>query len=169
MGDSGDISGRLTIEQGDDGAQRLADRNDNVVSTIVNLDGDIEGSIELCFWVDEENVERDDTALSYYDETDDCWKEEDSELEERGSREMNGTKQTLVCGETDHFTSFAVLLGANAGQDGVCGSDDNAADIDYLILILSASSIGVAIVTVIIILIVATILDIKKKVQLNSF
>ena len=28
--------------------------------------------------------QRDDTALSYYDETDDCWKEEDSELEEVG-------------------------------------------------------------------------------------
>ena len=65
----------------------MADRNDNVVSTIVNLDGDIgshfiqeacvlsltsltEGSIELCFWVDEENVEvADHSGCSTYHRT----------------------------------------------------------------------------------------------------
>ena len=49
--------------------------------------------------------------LAYYDEDSSCWQEEDDSNEIRDERTQDGEKEFLLCSKTDHFTTFAVLLG----------------------------------------------------------
>ena len=73
------------------------------------------------------------------DEQDNTWKCVDECLDEQ-----NG----LVCGTTDHFTSFAVLLGSGGGTGGggPCGSSSQGTSI---IVWLSLAAVLAAIIIVV--------------------
>jgi hypothetical protein len=75
-------------------------------------------------------------CLSYLDEKEDPpkWKCVDECLEKKGG---------MLCGSTDHFTSFAVLLGGigGGGGGGGCGSSNKESSI---YVYLSAAAIGFA-------------------------
>lgn len=60
----------------------------------------------------------DDTCLGYLDASSDppSWRCEDECLEKKGD---------LLCGETSHFTNFAILLSGSGSGSGKCGGDDN--------------------------------------------
>jgi len=68
------------------------------------------------------------------------------------------------CGETDHFTSFAMLLNtSNDGNSNECGSSNNGVT---WITYLSIASVGLALLIILIALLVGEILfrrKLKKK------
>lgn len=106
------------------------------------------GDAELCFSVDAD-VDTEDLCLGFIDE-EGRWKCEDSCLQEDND---------FLCGTTDHFTSFALLLagGENGGGDG-CGSSDDGWDplIAYL-------SIGIVGFFVIIVLIAVLLIELRFR------
>ena len=97
-----------------------------------------EDSVEICLSVPKE-TDKDKACLAYIDDTND-WKCEDPCLREK---ESNG--ETLFCGETDHFTSFAILLDSSTSNSG-CDSDDD----NEIFVWLSIAFIGCSIVIIII-------------------
>jgi len=85
--------------------------------------------LKICLQADEEN----DYCLSYRSDPSDEWKCEDQCLEK---------KDNAYCGQTDHLTSFALLLG-----QGVKDCSDSA---DRLFIWLSVGFIGGALILVLV-------------------
>jgi hypothetical protein len=82
-------------------------------------------------------------CLSYLDESSNPpkWKCVDECLQK---------KDGLLCGYTDHFTSFAVLLGGSTGGGGGgCGSSDGGTSV---LVYLSAAAIGAALVVIFVVI-----------------
>lgn len=98
------------------------------------------GNIELCFSLTGAAAEF--GCLGYYDEECEEWVCEDKNLQD---------KQGQVCGSTNHFTSFALLIGNN--YYSACGK---RAAVDEVVTWLSVALAIVAIA------IVATIIIIKE-------
>lgn len=135
--------GTLTISSstfGDDGTLIIREANvpentdvSNVLSNVVDvvlLDANgneisaLDTNVEICLEVDQEASE-DDLCLSFLDETKDppefvC---QDPCVEFQND--------TFVCGDTAHFTSFAVLLDGDAGGSQ-CGSSENPYEFDTM-------------------------------------
>lgn len=89
---------------------------------------------EICFSVKNDEA-RSKQCLGYFDEDRNRWVCEDPCL-----KENNG----LLCGKSDHFTNFAILLGANFGED----CDDGMDKLDEVISWLSFAVICLAILIV---------------------
>ena len=72
------------------------------------------GNVQICIAPQEETNE--DLCLGFLDESEipPKWKCEDPCLDEN--------ETGMLCGETDHFTNFALLLSGNAGGNSRCGS-----------------------------------------------
>jgi len=70
----------------------------------------------LCFNVDED-VDEDDACLGFIDEDEKEFKCEDECLERNDEDQL--------CGETSHFTNFAILLQGGGSSGGKCGSSTN--------------------------------------------
>ena len=68
-----------------------------------------EQPVEICFNV---SLGHENACLAFYESVDDHWKCEDDCLKQKGN---------TVCGKTEHFTNFAILLGGNGG--GGCEDD----------------------------------------------
>lgn len=97
---------------------RQVDSSD-VVSTVVDVTivGDQSGvTAELCFSV-ADDVDTDEACLGFIDEDEARFKCEDECLERND--------QDQLCGETTHFTNFAILLAGGGSADGKCGSSTN--------------------------------------------
>ena len=56
---------------------------------------------------------------------------------------LSRNKDNSVCGETGHFTSFAILVDGINGNKGCLSTSDN---IDELVSYLSLAAVGVAII-----------------------
>jgi len=116
---------RIIINPGDQIAILALDTR-TIKSVVINADLQIplpKGtfSAEICLKVDRnENI--DDLCLAFYDEIERIWTCEDDSLT---LRSRTG-RMIDLCGTTNHFTNFAVLL---VGGQGVkcddCSSDDN--------------------------------------------
>ena len=90
----------------------------------------------LCLTVDD--VNRDDSCLAYLDENSGDWLCEDRCLD---------TMNDQLCGDTDHFTNFAVLFDGIASGGNPCGETPNPYIFDELWkdLVLLVSFVGFAI------------------------
>lgn len=108
----------------------LLDAQGNEISTLYN-------SVTLCLDVGVQESSE-DLCLSYLDENENPpeWKCQDSCLEYNG----NGNQ---ICGETGHFTSFAILLGAGVG----CGGGDDE-EVQKVIGWLSLAAIIIAVLCI---------------------
>ena len=78
----------------------------------VTVIGDF-GSATLCF--DTDTGKTSDSCLAYYDTKKEMWICQDKCLRKNSNNQ--------ICGETDHFTSFAILLGGGIGD---CTDDSYA-------------------------------------------
>ncbi|MEM6293302.1 MAG: hypothetical protein AAGA54_18665 [Myxococcota bacterium] len=74
--------------------------------------GTFKKAVEVCLRVDEGIEDLTGACLGFFDEKHGEWRCEDESLEE---------KKGLLCGETDHFTTFAILL---PGGPGTVVEDD---------------------------------------------
>ena len=113
----------------------------------------LENSVELCLEVDPAAGDE-DLCLSFLDESKDPpeWRCQDSCLER--------TNGNTVCGETGHFTSFAVLL--NGGGSG-CGGSSNEA-VEKVITYLSIAAVILACIFIVIaIVIIEMFLNYEKR------
>ena len=83
---------------------------------ITILNGDLKGKAKICLDVDEDlkDVER-NGCLGFLDD-DGNWDCEDPCVTAEDGR---------ICGETSHFSTFAILLGAAGGDGGQCGGKDD--------------------------------------------
>jgi len=78
-----------------------------------------EGSFraEICLDVDKEE-DIDDLCLGLYDEQSKEWECEDECLKEKDDDDDDDDQKKLVCGHTQHFTNFAILLVGSSGVKG---------------------------------------------------
>jgi len=128
--------------------------NSNIGSSAVDLtlmDGlnrplQFKGEIELCFTVVGNNAEE-ESCLGYLDEECGQWVCEDKSLE---------SKEGKVCGTTGHFSSFAILIGANLRAQ--CGSQNQAVDD-----VLSWLSLALGMTAIIIVLVCMAIKEFKIR------
>jgi len=95
-----------------------AQRSSQIVEvTLFDADGNeisqLDEPVTVCLKADTSKAG--DGCLGYYDETSKTWKCEDECLK---------SNDDLLCGQTDHFTSFAILLGGSGGGKGPCDDDD---------------------------------------------
>ncbi len=58
----------------------------------------------------------DSLCLGFFNDASDQWECEDACLEKKGG---------LLCGSTDHFTNFALLLSGGSSKGGQCDDDDD--------------------------------------------
>lgn len=108
------LDGDLTIVRGS-GPTRVGDIE--IISPVIDIelvrDGqqvtDLGDSLRICLSADRPT---DDSCLGFYDVERMEWR-----CQDRCLQEENG----LLCGETDHLTSFALLLGAGTSD---CGSNE---------------------------------------------
>lgn len=76
--------------------------------------------VQICF--NSEGVpDKDKACLGFFDEAADKWRCEDECLKKRSNE---------VCGKTDHFTNFAILLTGSAASG--CGAEDNGLIFDEI-------------------------------------
>lgn len=141
----------VQVTVGDDDARSSS----AIRSVVVDITGDIDDDITLCFWTALESGEDSgDVILAHYDEDDDCWTEDDDSLQKEGNRTRNGVEEILLCGNTDHFTNFGILLDVNEDNSGdfsaanLCSSDDVVLPI--LLIILTSVALGTALLIVIV-------------------
>ena len=111
-------SGIEIIVQAPDEVVIASSDTQDVVSEIVDLSladltANLEGNVEICFQVPDSRKEE-DLCLGVLDESlqPPEWKCEDYCLHQ--------TESGFICGETDHFTNFAILL-----ENGRTGSKDS--------------------------------------------
>lgn len=95
-----------------------APRTSEIVEiTLHDADGDeisqLDGPATLCLKADTSKAG--DSCLGFYDEEKKTWGCQDECLKEHDD---------MLCGDTDHFTSFAILLGGSGGGKGSCDADD---------------------------------------------
>ena len=124
------------------------------------INGEISSPVRICFEVNQTDTK--DTCLGYLDESKDppIWKCEDKCVKKEKSTEKNDT--TVFCGETSHFTSFALLFEGIA-KGGGCGDDK-----DYILgsydndLILAASVAGFVILIALLVFILFSYTPLKS-------
>lgn len=118
----------------------ISNQQINALSLIVSLElldgsgyyyNSFDDPIEICFSVPSGDTNGQE-CLAYYDEAKGEWICEDACVK---------VKNGLVCGTTDHFTNFAILLDGGGSNDD-CGGDD----IDVVISWLSLAVIITAII-----------------------
>ena len=107
----------VIVSPPDTGIESSLDPN-SLRSPIVNINlssplpkGDF--SALICLTLNERDDNIDDLCLGYYDEDQDEWICEDSCLQETSNQ-----GRIEACGETDHFTNFAILLVGGGGVNG---------------------------------------------------
>lgn len=99
------------------GIDEFIRNNTDIASDIVNItlvNGSFPDEVEICFDKTERSRGKtSDVCLGYLDELDSppTWKCVDKCVKEKDNK---------ICGTTDHFTNFAILLG---GAGGDCGDD----------------------------------------------
>jgi len=126
----------------------LLDANGNEISAL-------DTNVEICLEVDQE-AEQDDLCLSFLDESKDppefvC---QDPCVEFQND--------TFVCGDTAHFTSFAVLLDGDAGGSA-CGSSDNPYEFDTMAWLSLVSIILACCCCIIWVFIIEVVMRIQAK------
>jgi len=112
--------------------------NDEIRSSVVDLSllsPEESFSARICLFVDDrsDDTDLDDLCLGFFDEIRKKWvcedecleeEEEEEEEEEKGRREGKSGSR-LLCGTSDHFTSFAILfLGGSNVEGDRCGADE---------------------------------------------
>ena len=117
--------------RGPDGAERQPDK-----------------AVEICFEL--ATSEEDDACLAYWDTRLTGWKCEDKCMQRKGK---------FTCGDTDHFTNFAILL-AGLGGDACSDDDENS-----VIIWLSCAFIILAIS---IVLLSILVIEIRVRIEANQ-
>lgn len=144
-----DTVGALVISSDTDAVPISAVVSIIVDVTVIGANGELitefDDPIEICFETDEDEG---DVCLGFYNEEGN-WECEDFCLEATNDG---------VCGETDHLTSFALLLDSSAGSGDKCGSEST----NYVIAYLSIAFISAAIVAVIVL---AVLVEIRLRVK----
>ncbi len=79
--------------------------------------GKFKKAVEVCLRVDEGVSDLEGACLGFFDEKHGEWRCEDETLE---------TREDTLCGDTDHFTTFAILL--RGGPDPIVEDD-----MDYVV------------------------------------
>lgn len=119
-----------------------------IALTLTNVYGEeittFDESVELCFIVPDPN--QDNLCLSFYDESKGEWICSDPCVK---------VKDDKVCGETNHFTNFAILLN---GGDADCEDD-----FDFTLTYISSASVFFALVIVAIVIPAIEIFYRRKK------
>ncbi len=98
---------------------------DEIRSTVVDVslanplpDGSF--NAEICLEVERTDGEsKDDLCLGFFNEEKRRWECQDSCLE----RNNTARGREVLCGKTDHFTSFAILLAGGSVEGSGCGGD----------------------------------------------
>jgi len=116
---------------------------DDFGNSITNINSDV----EIC--MNDNTIDDDDVCLSYFNEATHQWECQDKCLKQKGNE---------YCGTTNHFTSFALLLGANTNNDP-CNSEDES----YVIAWVSVALILVAIACFVIATIIIEIIYRKQR------
>lgn len=117
----------------------------NVFSFVVNVrledeNADLGGDVEIC--IESTAEANEDLCLGFLDESSNPpkWKCEDPCLQKNSDG--------LLCGNTDHFTNFALLLNGGSGKNKGCGSDSDkwitGSGYGDLILVLSCALFCIA-------------------------
>ena len=89
-----------------------------------------------------ENVDRNDACLSFLNENNE-WECEDKCLDSK----TNERGETTLCGNTNHFTTFAILFAVNLGDCGDNNPELNAA-LGWIALGLVILAIGFVFISV---------------------
>jgi hypothetical protein len=99
----------------------------SAVLNITLLDGEgnsitqLDSPLTICLAISNNTKNGKRVCLSYYDERASQWRCEDKCLTSIPPKESNstngGTKEGLLCGQTDHLTNFALLLTGSQEQD----------------------------------------------------
>lgn len=92
---------------------------------------EFEDPIEICLEV-EEDEDDGEACLGFYVQEEDAWECEDPCL-----KRSSDSRQ--LCGDTDHLTTFSILLDSTGGGNDPCDSSDGS--MDLTMTILSAGSI----------------------------
>lgn len=92
---------------------------------------EFDDSIEICLEV-EEDEDDGEACLGFYDEEEGVWECEDPCLE----RSSNSRQ---LCGDTEHLTTFSILLDSSGGGNDPCNSSDDG--MDLTMTIVSAGSV----------------------------
>lgn len=106
------------------------------------------GQIELCFDVEASESKSGEACLGYLDEECGEWVCEDKSLKNKSGK---------LCGSTGHFTSFAILIGANLNSG--CGK---GATVDRVVVWLSAA---LAILAIVIFFLCAIIKEVRMRLR----
>ena len=134
----------------------VPENSEHIVSNVVDItldgedDSQPDGDVELCFRVEQElsTGSLSNFVLASYSQDDSCWEKESDVKITR----VRG--ETFLCGTTDHFTDFAILLADSEGEAAICSSSEEV--VNLLLLILSCVSTAVALGTVVLIIFLAT-------------
>jgi hypothetical protein len=79
--------------------------------------------MQLCFSVDATIRGRENLCLGYYDEGSNTWRCEDTCLV---PEKTSVRRKILLCGQTDHFTNFAILrAGPNDDESGCTVTEED--------------------------------------------
>ena len=116
---------------------------------------DIGGTVEICIEADKNQQNTDDLCLGFLDESKNPpeWRCEDSCVQEVS----NG----LFCGETDHFTNFALLL------DGTRDDCEDSSE-DLIYTWVSVAAIGVALCCICLIVVIIELSYQKKRINIRN-
>jgi len=145
LNEDGEEVAQITVPDGvdgvvvvtkNDGADSINDLSSIVLDiSIFDANGeritDFEDDLQICF---RNNGDDNDVCLGFFNE-DGNWECEDFCLEPPPAG-------SLLCGETDHLTNFALLLSTDANSDARCGSSDSA---DLIFLYLTIGFVTAAI------------------------
>jgi len=91
---------------------------------------DFDDSIELCFLV-EEDEDEDTACLGFYHEPSGEWECEDNCPKRLKSNEL--------CGDTNHLTTFSILLDSTGNENSPCGG--SSAGVDLVLTWVSAGMV----------------------------
>ena len=112
--------------------------------------------LEIC--LEQPDGDVDDACLSFFNTETRRWECEDECLEKVGDQ---------YCGETNHLTSFALLLdggGGGGGGDDPCNSNEA----DYIFVWLSLAAVALAICCIILMILIVEIRFRKKQYERTS-
>ena len=120
--------------RGPDGAERQPDK-----------------AVEICFEL--ATSEEDDACLAYWDTRLEGWKCEDKCIQRKGK---------FACGDTDHFTNFAILLAGLSGKGGDgCSDNDENSVIIWLSCAFIISAISIVLLSILVI-------EIRVRIEANE-
>lgn len=138
----------------------LSETDTELTSDVIDVSligGEVDGNVEICLKNTKPGKsKKDDSCLGYIDESSNKWKCED--------RCLKSEKNDYLCGNTDHFTSFALLFNGIAKKNGGCGSGNG----DYILnstnedVILSFSVLAFVCLVGLIFAIIMTMTPLKR-------